>query len=152
MTTKNPGPVYPNLKPWDLEPHYTKHVGAMTEEGLHSKSAIAEQLAWRDKTIERLKRSDRLSAVALCLGCRKPFTSPDHDQRCSSCAESGTGPEPEGQPQNRAAALSTAEREVVEKAVAWNNCDRRLDIERTELDLAVACDELLVLRAQEAEG
>jgi hypothetical protein len=31
---------------------------------------------------------------ALCLGCGKPYRSPDHDPRCSSCVESGTGPEP----------------------------------------------------------
>ena len=37
-----------------LEPHYTKHVGAMTSESLHSKSSIAAQLAYRDLQIERL--------------------------------------------------------------------------------------------------
>ncbi len=56
MTTKNKGQCYPNLMPWLLEPHYCKHIGAMTEEDLHSKAAIAEQLAWRDKTIETLSR------------------------------------------------------------------------------------------------
>ncbi len=55
MTTKNKGPVYPNLKPWSLEPHYHKHIGAMTSEDLQSKAAIAEQLAWRDKTIKSLE-------------------------------------------------------------------------------------------------
>lgn len=55
MTTKNPGPAYPNLKPWELEPDYTFHVGKMTEEKLHSKAAIAEQLAWRDQTIRKLR-------------------------------------------------------------------------------------------------
>src|SRR6201999_4390492 len=29
-----------------------------------------------------------------CIGCGRPFKSPDHDPRCSSCVESGTGPEP----------------------------------------------------------
>ena len=29
-----------------------------------------------------------------CLGCGKPFRQQNTDQRCSSCAESGTGPEP----------------------------------------------------------
>jgi len=55
MSTKNPGPVYPNLKPWDLEPHLTLHRSAMTTEGLHAKSAIAEQLAWRDQKLERVQ-------------------------------------------------------------------------------------------------
>ncbi len=55
MSAKNPEPMYPNLNPWELEPHYSRHVSAMTSEDLHSKAAIAEQLAWRDQTIERLK-------------------------------------------------------------------------------------------------
>lgn len=33
-------------------------------------------------------------APPLCVGCGMPFVSPDFDPRCSSCAESGTGPEP----------------------------------------------------------
>lgn len=43
-------------------------------------------------------------------------------------------------------ALSEAERAVVEAAVAWNNCDRRIEIESAELSLAGAVDELLSLR------
>lgn len=34
--------------PEELEPYYTRHVMAMTEEGLHSKSDIAAELAYRD--------------------------------------------------------------------------------------------------------
>lgn len=45
----------PDLLPWELEPHYSKHVLAMTAEGLHSKAEIASQLAWRDKTISTLR-------------------------------------------------------------------------------------------------
>lgn len=33
------------------------------------------------------------SIGGVCLGCGAPFASPDFDQRCSSCVESGTGPE-----------------------------------------------------------
>lgn len=36
----------------------------------------------------------------LCLGCHKPFTSPDHDPRCSACVESGTGEEPKKSPRH----------------------------------------------------
>ncbi len=35
--------------------HYSKHVAAMSEEGLHGKSEIAAELAWRDQAIERLR-------------------------------------------------------------------------------------------------
>jgi hypothetical protein len=52
--TRRAGPVYPDHRPWDLEPHYSKHVSAMTTEDLHSKHDIAIQLAWRDQEIERL--------------------------------------------------------------------------------------------------
>jgi hypothetical protein len=39
-----------------LAEHYFRHVLAMTAEGLHEKSAIAAELAWRDAEIERLTR------------------------------------------------------------------------------------------------
>lgn len=47
--------LYPDLKPWELEPHYSHHVGAMTSEGLHEKADIAFQLALRDKEIDLLR-------------------------------------------------------------------------------------------------
>lgn len=37
-----------------FEPHYSAHVSAMTEEGLHSKSDIAAELAFRDLEIVKL--------------------------------------------------------------------------------------------------
>lgn len=46
--------LYADRKPWELEPYYCNHVAAMTAEGLHEKSAIAAELAWRDKEINRL--------------------------------------------------------------------------------------------------
>ena len=39
----------------DLEPHYSRHVAAMTAEGLHAKSDIAAELAARDAQIEALR-------------------------------------------------------------------------------------------------
>lgn len=52
-----PAPAqYPtDLKPWELEPHYCRHIAAMTAEGLHDKADIAAQLAWRDQRILRLE-------------------------------------------------------------------------------------------------
>jgi len=47
--------LYPECKPWELEPHYSAHVTALTEAGLESKGAIAEQLAWRDRRIAELE-------------------------------------------------------------------------------------------------
>jgi hypothetical protein len=47
--------LYPDTNPWDVEPHYSRHVGAMTREGLDSKADIAVQLAWRDQEIENLR-------------------------------------------------------------------------------------------------
>lgn len=44
-----------------LGDYWLKHLSAMTEEDLHSKSDIAAELAWRDKQIDELKL--RLSAV-----------------------------------------------------------------------------------------
>ena len=53
--------------PWDLEPHYCKHVDAMTGEKLHAKSEIARELAFRDQQIERL------TAVIDRLGSNEAF-------------------------------------------------------------------------------
>lgn len=39
----------------DLGEYYTKHISAMTAEGLHRKSDIAAELAFRDAEIDRLK-------------------------------------------------------------------------------------------------
>lgn len=46
---------YANRKPWELEPYYSRHVSAMTTENLHSKHAIACELAWRDQQIENAR-------------------------------------------------------------------------------------------------
>lgn len=46
--------LYPKVNPKSLEPYYSEHVMAMTEEDLHSKADIAAQLAYRDKMIDRL--------------------------------------------------------------------------------------------------
>lgn len=35
--------------------HYSRHISAMTSEGLHSKSDIAAELAWRDARIAELE-------------------------------------------------------------------------------------------------
>ena len=45
---------YAERDPRELEPHFSKHMEAMTAEKLHSKAAIAEELAYRDAKIERL--------------------------------------------------------------------------------------------------
>ncbi len=52
MASPPPTKLYADRKPWDLEPHYARHMNAMTAEGLHEKSAIAEELAFRDQVIE----------------------------------------------------------------------------------------------------
>lgn len=39
----------------ELGEYYTKHISAMTSEGLRSKSDIAAELAFRDAEIDRLK-------------------------------------------------------------------------------------------------
>lgn len=39
----------------DWQNHYFKHVNAMTAEGLHSKSDIAAELAFRDSVVERYR-------------------------------------------------------------------------------------------------
>ena len=48
--------LYPPQNPADLEPHYCRHVEAMTAEGLHEKSDIAAQLAARDAQLAEVNR------------------------------------------------------------------------------------------------
>lgn len=47
---------YAERDPMELEPYFSRHMQAMTAENLHSKAAIAEELAYRDQKIERLER------------------------------------------------------------------------------------------------
>lgn len=54
-----------NRRPWLLGPHYSRHLAAMTAEGLHDKSHIAAELAFRDQEIERLR--DALGAAVSFL-------------------------------------------------------------------------------------
>ena len=50
------GKQYGDRNPIEQGIYYLRHVKAMTEEGLHSKAAIAEELAHRDIEIDRLKQ------------------------------------------------------------------------------------------------
>jgi len=47
---------YAERNPIALGDYYTRHVLAMTREGLHSKSQIAEELAFRDMEIDYFKK------------------------------------------------------------------------------------------------
>jgi hypothetical protein len=40
--------LYASRNLLELEPHYSRHIAAMTEEGLREKAQIAAELAWRD--------------------------------------------------------------------------------------------------------
>ena len=46
---------YTRPDPLALDAYYTRHVSAMTEEGLHEKSEIAAELAYRDHLIDTLR-------------------------------------------------------------------------------------------------
>lgn len=54
----------------ELGKHYTKHVQAMTREGLHAKSDIAAELAWRDAEIDRLREWQRQMVEKAASGGR----------------------------------------------------------------------------------
>lgn len=56
---------YSTRDPRLLEPYYSKHVLAMTAEGLHNKADIAKELAYRDKIIADLRT--RLNEVQEAL-------------------------------------------------------------------------------------
>jgi hypothetical protein len=49
--------LYAKRRAFRLEPYYSRHVNAMTAEALHSKGAIAAELAHRDQQIARLREA-----------------------------------------------------------------------------------------------
>jgi hypothetical protein len=57
MFTSNPLLYDKTATGRDLEPWFSKHMMAMTAEGLHAKSEIAVELARRDMQIEELQES-----------------------------------------------------------------------------------------------
>lgn len=52
-------PLYAERDAADLGDYYVRHVMAMTAEGLHAKSAIAAELAWRDRELALVRRAAR---------------------------------------------------------------------------------------------
>jgi hypothetical protein len=99
---------YAERDPRDLGEHYIKHVSAMTGEGLHSKAAIAAELAYRDSEIERLRfscselsrdaldatfeierlRSENERLIAFCRDISEQVPEqPDYWSSCSQCAK-----------------------------------------------------------------
>jgi len=50
--------------------HYSRHVEAMTVEGLHAKADIAAELAWRDAEIERLRGQVEVFRIGRDLASR----------------------------------------------------------------------------------
>lgn len=62
--------LYAERNPMDLDRagnYYSKHVMAMTAEGLHSKSAIAMELGHRDAIIDEMKRAITMTLSALAM-------------------------------------------------------------------------------------
>ena len=64
MSTSDP-PLYDKTATGrTLEPWFSKHMMAMTVEGLHAKSEIAVELARRDKRIKELEYELNYAAVS----------------------------------------------------------------------------------------
>jgi hypothetical protein len=57
INRRTPMQHYADRDIMNLEPQYSRHVSAMTREGLHGKAEIAAELAWRDRQIGLLKRA-----------------------------------------------------------------------------------------------
>jgi hypothetical protein len=89
--------LYLDANPWDLEPYYARHVGAMTREDLHSKADIAVQLALREKRIADLEKeltSERALRAELSELYRR-----EHEQIAPLLAAAARAlPEPQGAP------------------------------------------------------
>lgn len=84
--------LYAERDPMALEPHYSRHVLAMTAEGLHWKSNIAAQLAWRDLRIEQLEAALATQSPPkekLCRGIPRPGCNylAACDSVCNKCGK-----------------------------------------------------------------
>ncbi|MFE1574187.1 hypothetical protein ACFIQG_20610, partial [Comamonas odontotermitis] len=58
--------------------YYLRHILAMTREGLHEKSEIAKELAWRDAEIDRLEKA-LLQSAAVATPDQIAFLNSDRD-------------------------------------------------------------------------
>jgi hypothetical protein len=65
-----------------LGEHYLRHVSAMTGEGLHAKSDIAAELAWRDAEIERLR-----SGLRIAISAADGWYDDPRDRPCPSISD-----------------------------------------------------------------
>lgn len=70
----------------ELEPHYSRHVHAMTSEALHSKSDIAAELAWRDIEIRRLRDENAILGTRLIKLLTEASEAPSFIQHRYHCA------------------------------------------------------------------
>lgn len=72
-------PLYPPRDPLALDRaggYYARHVRGMTAEKLHGKAEIAEQLAWRDAEIDRLRAAlDHIGGLSRALRSGGPDPS-----------------------------------------------------------------------------
>lgn len=102
--------LYAQRDPMALEPFYSRHVLAMTAEGLHDKHDIAEELAFRDAEIERLRAK---AGLARCMYCDAEFTLATQKEELADhilgCEKS---------PLVQAIAQLTAEKEAAERECA----------------------------------
>ncbi len=87
--------LYPDTNPWDVEPHYARHVGAMTRERLDSKADIAVQLAWRDQEIENLRTQLK---DARCLQAELARVYREEHEQIAPLLAAAAKAEPQGAP------------------------------------------------------
>lgn len=78
--------LYPKQDAEQLGKWYARHLEAMTAEGLHSKSDIAAQLAWRDKKIS-LQRDAMNELSAAVLSLKYVQDSTDHEKQMAKIIE-----------------------------------------------------------------
>ena len=81
---------YAEREAQDLEPYYIRHVAAMTAEGLHSKAAIAKELAYRDQRIADLERQLAWKQAEIDAMRPKPYVDDGLPRfytitKCSQC-------------------------------------------------------------------
>lgn len=120
----------------ELGKHYTKHVQAMTREGLHAKSDIAAELAWRDAEIDRLRTE--VEALKVRSGYLDTAVTKLSDRRTDLVAEN----------EKLRAALVVAMEIVQQDRVSLYECSRNQATGEIEPEDAAAIAELDAIIAQ----
>lgn len=133
----------PNLAVWLLEgglPRIAENLARVITrvEVLERCPECGESAGCAENCVRRADEPADACEPGICPGCHKPYESPDHDPRCSSCSESDTGPEPEAPSSDTPCSCDES---VRLRALVADREDQLVMADRTVIRLVAAKDD-----------